>query len=608
MMRKTLNLLLFLALPGLVVVFFSYLNRNFQMDDALIYLRYIRNFQDGLGLVYNPGERFNGLTSPLYMAALLAGSFFTGDLQLLTIWLSALGLLGASLIGARLWSRSDGEAICTAVLVAGFSYFYWNFGMETSLFVFLIGLTLWFYQRGSPWFVLVAALVAITRIEGILLGGVLGLDYLIQQRRLPSFKYLIPGFVLLLLPFIFNYVYFGHALAETGAAKVGQGRSGLWGEGWIFLNIVPLLGLVFKEKVVAAVLFILFGLYGIYSLRANRSMWLALIFAALLFAVYTGFNVPSYNWYYAPFFYLAVLLVARGFWQLASPFLDGKFARLDIARALLSLVCLLLMVPAMLNLHPRGALPHYRNIGEWIARNTPEDSSIGLIEIGSVGWYSKRRIIDILGLVTPLNAEFVAQRKFHQWLMHYRPDYILRHKPIYSHEQSISLLEELGAYRSVDEFQIPGFVLLQNNEAFPQREIDAAVVTRTVNASLLEELAASSAIGAPYVVAEPGRLFVHPPTELTYTAHPAISRIELSYGLDPEVAGQHFGVCFEILLRPAENWLLSDCIEQDASAAELTRDWSAELQLEPGDQLVFRTSCPVRCDYAWAYWRDIQLH
>ena len=50
------------------------LARANRMDDYLITLRYGRNVAQGLGAVYNPGERFQGFTSPLQLG--LSSSLF----------------------------------------------------------------------------------------------------------------------------------------------------------------------------------------------------------------------------------------------------------------------------------------------------------------------------------------------------------------------------------------------------------------------------------------------------------------------------------------------------------------------------------------------------
>ena len=47
---------LLVIIPILFALYFSWLNRYFYFDDALIYARYIENFMNGYGLVYNKGE------------------------------------------------------------------------------------------------------------------------------------------------------------------------------------------------------------------------------------------------------------------------------------------------------------------------------------------------------------------------------------------------------------------------------------------------------------------------------------------------------------------------------------------------------------------------
>lgn len=93
--NKILNQKWLFLLFLIPLVYFSYLNRTFQLDDALIYQRYIRNFFDGYGLVYNKGEYFNGLTSPLYTYITIVATFLIGNIQyagmiLATIFMAAI--------------------------------------------------------------------------------------------------------------------------------------------------------------------------------------------------------------------------------------------------------------------------------------------------------------------------------------------------------------------------------------------------------------------------------------------------------------------------------------------------------------------------------------
>jgi hypothetical protein len=73
--------------------------------------------------------------------------------------------------------------------------------------------------------------------------------------------------------------------------------------------------------------------------------------------------------------------------------------------------------------HP--ALQVYADVGHWLREQTPPDSSVGYYEIGYVGYYSERRVIDSLGLVDPAVSPHVAQGDLVWAFRHYRPTYIL---------------------------------------------------------------------------------------------------------------------------------------------------------------------------------------
>lgn len=220
--------------------------RYYQLDDALIYLRYIRNFQDGHGLVYNPGEKFNGLTSPLFTYLMLAGSLLTKNLQALNILMSAVMLTLAAWAAGKLLSQSWLGAILSALAIASFGFFYTTFGMETSLFLLLIALSLYLYQRESDWFLVALALLISTRSEGVFLALPMGIDYLWRYRRLPAWHVILVAVAVGAVPFLVNWLYYGHPLPATGGAKIGQGKSGLWGKDWIFFKAAYLWDLVFS--------------------------------------------------------------------------------------------------------------------------------------------------------------------------------------------------------------------------------------------------------------------------------------------------------------------------------------------------------------------------
>ena len=108
----TVLVLLTILDAALLAQFFS-----FTADDAYIVARYAENLVDGGGLVFNPGERINALTSPLhaFVNALLfyaTGSTITAN-KVLAIT-AVLGVCGAALWHLR---HRQADAVLFAALV-----------------------------------------------------------------------------------------------------------------------------------------------------------------------------------------------------------------------------------------------------------------------------------------------------------------------------------------------------------------------------------------------------------------------------------------------------------------------------------------------------------
>ncbi len=50
---------------------------------------------------------------------------------------------------------------------------------------------------------------------------------------------------------------------------------------------------------------------------------------------------------------------------------------------------------------PAGMRTCYVGMGEWLRANTPPDAVVAALDIGAVGWASERRVLDLMGLVSP---------------------------------------------------------------------------------------------------------------------------------------------------------------------------------------------------------------
>ncbi len=462
--RRALTWLMLMALAGLPIFYFSYVKRGTQLDDALIYLRYVRNCLDGHGLVYNTGEKFNGLTSPLFTCLVLLMAWILKDLQATVIIVSTACFWIFAVVMARICWRGNVLYQMLMVVVIGLTppFIYETYGMESTLLIMLSALLLWAYQaRRLFWCSVCAGLLCITRAEGGLLPLVVLFDYWLQNRRLPHSAYFIAPIALVGASYGFNYCYYGHVLPDSITAKLGQGKSGLWGSGWLFLNSCGYLkGRAFHADSLYMIVCFGCALLGLWQFRRSMLTRVAVPYVLAYVAGCAAAGVPNYHWYYTPVFAFGSVYAALGVLGLLqrrhgriSPW-PGVPVAAVLGAYLVCMGCLYSNQPA----RPREA---YRQIGMWIKQNTAPAASIAMVEIGTIGWYSDRHIIDILGLVTPLNAEFIAEKKFCEWLSHYSPDYILLHEPLWSHEQSARDPRIVKGYRPDAGFRFRGYTLLK---------------------------------------------------------------------------------------------------------------------------------------------------
>jgi hypothetical protein len=134
---------MYLAVVGVVVAD--------PIDDAFINFRYLEQLLDGHGLVFNPGERLEGFSSPLWLLLLVPGAWLSrvfDSPELLPQWAQALGTLAMLANWALLafvaprqlrLSRWAVLFVATVMLWSPFSFAWARAGLETPLVALLAG-------------------------------------------------------------------------------------------------------------------------------------------------------------------------------------------------------------------------------------------------------------------------------------------------------------------------------------------------------------------------------------------------------------------------------------------------------------------------------------
>jgi arabinofuranosyltransferase len=306
---------------GFLVIFtYVFLANAWIGDDAYITFRVVDNFIHGYGLTFNPDERVQAYTHPLWMLMLSAAYAVTSDLFYTTLALSyALCVLAFAVVFKALNSVWRSALFLGLMLSSKAFVDYTSSGLEYPLSFFLLCV---FYcrflgvarsaatvsSRDLVLFGALASLAFLNRSDSILLyvGPLVYLAWIAWPVfRLRLAMYFAIAFSPVVLWLVFSYVYYGFPFPNTYYAKVATGipRSLQLRQGLAYvansINFDPFtLGLIGLTAVVAA--------------QLRRLPEIAAIGSALLYVLYTisvGGDFMSGRFFAMPLLVCAVVLV-----------------------------------------------------------------------------------------------------------------------------------------------------------------------------------------------------------------------------------------------------------------------------------------------------------
>ncbi|HLG93547.1 MAG TPA: hypothetical protein VI546_01800, partial [candidate division Zixibacteria bacterium] len=216
--------------PIAALLLFQFLRFDVLQDDAFISFRYIRNFLDGHGLVFNLGERVEGYTNFFWIMLLAFLAKLGFPLIETARWtgvLAAIATLGVAIYAARRYYPERGWLWVLSVpflLAANGALAYWaGSGLETALFTLLAAAGAVTYLSRPNLSLLLVALATLTRPEGGLLAFLFGVSGVLLKEK--SWRQTLTFWgvlALFLLPFaIFKYFYYGSLLPNPFYAKTG---------------------------------------------------------------------------------------------------------------------------------------------------------------------------------------------------------------------------------------------------------------------------------------------------------------------------------------------------------------------------------------------------
>jgi len=399
-------------------------------DDPYITYRYAQNVLSGHGLVYNQGERILSTTAPLY-AVLLAGlgGVWT-DLPALSNAIGALAtVLGAAAMALWAWDRRGVAMVC-ALLLTWSPLLLTTLGAESCLYLaFTLAGFCAYYRSRLFLAACLLAVAAMLRPDAILAALAAAFVHLIR-RRAPEWKPLLLYCALVGAFYAALWLYYGSPIPVTLAAKQKQGQmaisqsfaAGLVDTLWSYLR---------QPRYWPHALLAMVG--ALHAARKVGPWGLLLTWSAAYVVAIAALGVSRYPWYYAPLVPALVMLLAEGVAAVAHAVRGLGLSR-SVRGALVAVLVVGLWAPLLsddllLTRREDTRLEAYLQVGRWLERNTPDSSTVGALEVGIIGYYSQRTMVDFAGLLQPDVAQQLAPEGTYQdsarWAIeHYRPDYV----------------------------------------------------------------------------------------------------------------------------------------------------------------------------------------
>lgn len=428
--------------------------RHYLTDDTFIHLQYAKHLAAGNGFVFNVGENVYGSTSPLWVALIADGIALGLD----GLWTArALGLaatLWSVVLFLQLMRRNlrlpELRALATITWAGHAWMIRWSLsGMETALAVALVLAGFVAFTEGRQWGSrpvrtgALWALAALTRPEAVFLLVLWGMFLVIDTDSREGVRRLIAGVIPPALIYggwlLFSRLYFGTFWPNTLSAKTAGGIGLEYFLGTI-LRQVKIVGATDAALAGAMVAAMVFGGARLWPRRLVAQRFLPWAWVGVVPVLYVMRGVPVLSRYLVPLMPVLAWLA----WRAVERWWAGEEPAPELRRgaALLGIGLASLALVQNLFVYNNAVLPQVRSFsaglrqslipwGEWFDAHTRPGVTIAAPDIGALGYYSNRRVVDLAGLVTPGMVPLLEREAPEQLVANFsfvkvgRPDFLV---------------------------------------------------------------------------------------------------------------------------------------------------------------------------------------
>jgi len=464
--------------------------QSFLQDDTYITMRYVKNFLNGDGLVFNIGEKVEGYTCFLWVILLsflskVFGMNLETGVQTTSLFFGVTSLFATFHLAKEFFKRQTsafGSSMLKNPLILGVvstfpaiilsmnnSYHFWAVsGMETALFVTLVTTTFWlFIKKDSkiPYSWQISALLtSLTRPEGMYVFAILfayksiemffendknissTIKSIFQKENIiGTAVYLVP----LLMYIAFRFSYYGYPFPNTYYAKTGFSMEYLIA-GWDYFRGFQMSYMYYGF---ASIL----GL--IPLLRMNKSannesfrtaaLLVAFVVLYSLYIIYIGGDVLAMYRFFLPILPISFTLLIGSFLELGEKLREKSISIAIPAAVALCLAATITMSYA--NYHEarpeyerkvsleKGLVEKMKLTGLWLKSKQVELGRplvLAATTIGALSYFSEVVVVDMIGLTdaeiahNPKIIPEVSQYSRTGWKeRNYNVEYVMSRKP-----------------------------------------------------------------------------------------------------------------------------------------------------------------------------------
>ena len=442
--------------------------RGYLTDDTFIHLQVARHLADGHGPVFNVGERVYGSTSPLWVALLASAMALGADGLQSARAIGVLATLASVVLMFQLLRQTVRTPSLRAAGTLAWATHAWMMrwsvsGMETPLAVMLTLAGFVAFTAGEPWGMragrtgLCWALAALARPEGVVLLAAWGALLALGLGRPRGGRRLVQGLAGPLLLYggwlLGAHLYYGTFWPQTLAAKAAGGVGLVYHLEilWRQARIIGATDALPVTILALALVLTLGGRMRPMRLDPERLLpWAWVLGIPLLYAVR---GVPVLSRYLLPILPIVAWLAwgAAERWWVGEEDAPSRARRAGRVTALVAA----LMMAQNGAIYATQVLPHVRTFspalerslvtwGRWFDRHAAPEAVIATPDIGAIGYFSRRRVVDLAGLVTPAMIPLLERESEEEAVANFdfarfsRPDYLVDRAPTRDHLRAAS--------------------------------------------------------------------------------------------------------------------------------------------------------------------------